>query len=92
MYNVPFTLSRVMLWSAFNGLQTFVEDLSGGGFGGPGGVFGGPEGGFSDNRSSVKPLLLVKLILFRTLQITKQIKHIQVLRFHTLPGSYIQSL
>ena len=33
----------------------------GGGFGGPGGGFDGPGGGFSDNRSSGKPPLLLRL-------------------------------
>ena len=32
-----------------------------GGFGGPGGGLGGPGGGFSDSRSSGKPLLLLRL-------------------------------
>ena len=31
-----------------------------GGFGGPGGGFGGPKGGLNDNRSSGKPLLLLR--------------------------------
>ena len=32
-----------------------------GGFGGPGGGFGGPGGGLNGNRSSGKPLLLLRL-------------------------------
>ena len=38
--------------------------VPGGGFCGPGVGFGGPGGGFSDNTSSGKPLLLLRLKLF----------------------------